>query len=257
MCHRFDKFIIQLFRVITVTYLSGVQRGVMNNNIHFYASTKNDYISPVSLWSVARVSVNNEGVRWLETQWTGGSDLQGMALYVSALDAAIAAEVLNKSGGTQEWQVYPFADLNITEMMIAMKARKPEYCIMLAFGFTIDDFRHLVLHSALYRSLQFPETFLISDGLNPVSNQAILKFNESLFDEMNKYWHEEFANYCESMEYQNSLPVGLIKEHARKAVSTAMVTTTPIVSGASQYCVSTYSIEKKDVDRLFVRRSRR
>lgn len=217
----------------------------MNADIHFYAPAKNDYISPVSLWSVARVTVNDDGVRWLEKQWAGGSDIQGMALYVSALDAAIAAEVLNKSGSTPEWQVYSFADLNITEMMISVKARKPEYCIMLVFGFSIDDFRHLVLHSELYRSLQFPESFPINDGLDPVSNKTILKFNGAFFERMNEYWHEEFANYSESMEYQNSLPFGLIKEHARTAVSTAMVTTTPIVSATSQYCVSTYSIEKQ------------
>lgn len=217
----------------------------MKEKIHFYAPAKNDYISPVSLWSVARVTVNDDGVRWLETQWVGGSDVQGMALYVSLLDAAIAAEVLNKSGSTAEWQVYPFADLNITEMMISVKARKPEYCIMLVFGFSIDDFRHLVLHSGLYRSLQFPESFTISDRLDPVTNKVILKFNESLFEGMNEYWHEGFANYCESIEQQNSLPFELIKEHARTAVSTAMVTTTPIVSAASPYCVSTYSIVKQ------------
>lgn len=217
----------------------------MKEKIHFYAPAKNDYISPVSLWSVARVAVNDDGVRWLETQWVGSNDVQGMALYVSLLDAAIAAEVLNKGGSKVEWQVYPFADLNITEMMISMKARKPEYCIMLVFGFSIDDFRHLVLHSRLYRSLHFPESFPISDGLDVVSNKAILKFNQTLFEAMNKYWHEEFANYCESTEQQNLLPFGLIKEHARTAVPTAMVTTTPIVSAASQYCVSTYSIEKQ------------
>jgi len=217
----------------------------MNDNIHFYAPAKNDYISPVSLWSVARVSVNGDGIRWLETQWVGGSDVQGMALYVSALDAAIAAEVLNKGSRTPEWHVYSFADLNITEMMISMKARKPEYCIMLVFGFSTDDFRHLVLNSGLYRSLHFPESFPISDGLDLVSNKVILNFNRTLFEAMNRYWHEEFANYCGSMEHQNSRPFGLIKEHARTAVSTAMVTTTPIVSAASQYCVSTYSIEKQ------------
>lgn len=67
----------------------------MSNKIHFYAPATNDYISPTSLWSVARITVNDDGVHWLETQWVGSGDIQGMALYTSVLDAAIAVEVLN------------------------------------------------------------------------------------------------------------------------------------------------------------------
>ncbi|MFK3660151.1 hypothetical protein ACI2I2_06455 [Scandinavium sp. NPDC088450] len=217
----------------------------MSKKIHFLASAVNDYISPVSLWSVARVTVNDDGVNWLQTQWVGGGELHGMALYTSKLDAAVAAEVMNQRENSTAWQVYSFSDINITEMMINVKSQKPNYGIMLVFGFSIDDFRHLILHSNLYRSLQFPESFPIGDGLDPITNKAILKFNESFFEGMNDYWHEEFASYCETMDKQNSLPFDLIKEHARNAVSAALVTTTPIISAASQYCVSTYSIEKQ------------
>ncbi|MGV3344832.1 hypothetical protein ACGVWS_03480 [Enterobacteriaceae bacterium LUAb1] len=209
----------------------------MNEKIHFYSPAQTDYISPTSLWSVARMSVNEDGVRWLETQWVGGGDLQGMALYASVLDAAIAAEIMNQGESTKQWQVYPFSDLSITEMMISMKTRKPEYCIMLVFGFSIDDFRNLIFRSGLYRSVQFPELFTISDDLDLVSNKAVLKFDAALFEGMNGYWHEEFASYCESIEQQNSLPQDFINEHARTAVSTALVTTTPFDSPVSQYCV--------------------
>ncbi len=116
---------------------------------------------------------------------------------------------------------------------------------MLVFGFSIDDFRNLILQTELYRTLQFPESFPIGEGLDPVTNKAILKFDKSLFEGMNDYWHEEFASYCESMEILNSQPIDLIKEHARNAVSTALVTATPMISPATQYCVSTYSIEKQ------------
>lgn len=190
------------------------------------------------------MTVNDDGAKSLETQWVGGGDVRGMALYTSVLDSSIAAEVLNQGDSHSEWKVHPFADLNITEMMITTKARKPEYCIMLVFGFSVDDFRSLALTSNLYRSLQFPETFAIGDGLDPENNKAILKFDESLFEGMNDYWHAEYASYCESMENLNVQPLDLIKQHARRAVSTASVTTTPVVSAASQYCVSTYSMEK-------------
>ncbi|MGL4725390.1 MAG: hypothetical protein ACRCWW_12935 [Scandinavium sp.] len=129
--------------------------------------------------------------------------------------------------------------------MINTKTQKSHYGIMLVFGFSIDDFRNLVLNSALYRSLQFPESFPIGDGLDPITNKAILKFDESLFEGMNGYWHEEFANYCDAMDKQNALPLELIKEHARNAVSTALVTSTPMLSTSSQYCVTSYSIEKQ------------
>lgn len=217
----------------------------MSEKIYFYLSSANDYISPTSLWSVARTSINADDVHWLETQWVGGSDVQGMAMYTSVLDAAIAAEVLNQGSSTPDWQIYSFDDLNITEMMISMKARKAEYCIMLVFEFSIDDFINLVFNSKPYRSLQFPESFTTSDDLDPVSNKAVLKFDEILFEGMNDYWHEEFANYCESIERKNSLPLNLIKEYARTAVSTAFVTTTPMISPSTQYFVSTYSIEKQ------------
>lgn len=217
----------------------------MTNKIHFYASATNDYISPTSLFSVARVTVNDDGVQWLETQWVGGGNLHGMALYTSILDAAIAAEVLNQAETPSEWKVYPFSELNITEMMINTKAHKSDYGIMLVFGFSIDAFRNLILHSDLYRTLQFHESFPIGEGLDPVKNKVILKFAESLFEEMDSYWHEEFTSYCESMEKLNSQPIDLIKEHARNAVSTALVTTTPMISPTTQYCVSTYSIEKQ------------
>ncbi|HDT1374824.1 TPA: hypothetical protein QHS37_000116 [Enterobacter hormaechei subsp. xiangfangensis] len=217
----------------------------MSNKIHFYAPATNDYISPTSLWSVARITVNDDGVHWLETQWVGSGDIQGMALYTSVLDAAIAVEVLNQEESPSEWQVYPFSDINITEMMINTKAHKSHYGIMLVFGFSIDNFRNLVSTSKLYRTLQFPESFPIGDGLDPVTNKVILKFDESMFEGMNGYWHEEFDNYCEAIDLQNSLSIELIKEHARKAVSTAHVTKTPMLSAESQYCVSTYSIDKQ------------
>ncbi|MGX5028372.1 hypothetical protein ACWKYF_15735 [Enterobacter asburiae] len=217
----------------------------MTKKIHFYAPGTNDYISPTLLFSVARMTVNDNGVQWLETQWVGGGNVQGMALYTSILDAAIAAEVLNQAETPSEWKVYPFSDLNITEMMINTKAHKSHYGMMLVFGFSIDDFRNLILQSDLYRTLQFPESFPIGDGLDPITNKVILKFNESLFEGMNGYWHEEFPSYCESMEILNSQPLDFIKEHARNAVSTALVTATPMIRPATQYCVSTYSIEKQ------------
>lgn len=217
----------------------------MAEKIYFYAPATNNDISPTLLWSVARLSLNEEGATWLETQWVGGGGLQGMALYTSVLDAAIAAEVLNQSDSHSAWKVYPFSDLNITEMMMTMKTHKPEYTIMLVFGFSVDDFRNLVVASTLYRSLQFPESFTIGDELDPVNRKAILKFDASLFERMNDYWHEEFASYCESMETLNTQPLTLIQKHARNAVSTACVTTLPVVSATSLYCVSTWSIEKK------------
>lgn len=217
----------------------------MSKTIHFYAPGTNDYISPTLLFSVARMTVNGDGVQWLETQWVGGGNVQGMALYTSILDAAIAAEVLNQAETPSEWKVYPFSDLNITEMMINTKARNSHYGIMLVFGFSIDAFRNLILQTELYRTLQFPESFPIGEGLDPVTNKAILKFDKSLFEGMNGYWHEEFTSYIESMESLNSQPISFIKEHARNAVSTALVTATPMITPETQYCVSTYSIEKQ------------
>lgn len=55
------------------------------------------------------MTVNDDGVQWLETQWVGGGNFQGMALYTSILDAAIAAEVLNQAETLSEWKVYPFS----------------------------------------------------------------------------------------------------------------------------------------------------
>ncbi|AFJ46622.1 hypothetical protein EBL_c15210 [Shimwellia blattae DSM 4481 = NBRC 105725] len=58
---------------------------------------------------------------------------------------------------------------------------------MLVFGFSIDDFRNLVLCSEHYRSVQFPESFTISDDFDLVSNKAVLKFDATLFEGMNDY----------------------------------------------------------------------
>ena len=218
----------------------------MSEKIHFYAPGSHDYISPTLLWSVARMTVNPDGAKWLETQWVGGGDFQGLALYTSVLDAAIAAEVLNKSDTHSEWKVYPLSDLNVTEMMISMKARQKEhYNVMIVFGYSLDDFRNLELYTDLYRSLQFPESFPISDGLDPVNNKVILNFDTSNFEYMNDYLHEEFSNYCESIEVLNAQPFDYIKEHANHAVESAQVTKTPVASSKSQLCVSTYSIEKQ------------
>jgi hypothetical protein len=192
------------------------------------------------------MTVNPDGAKWLETQWVGGGDFQGLALYTSVLDAAIAAEVLNKSDTHSEWKVYPLSDLNVTEMMISMKARQKEhYNVMIVFGYSLDDFRNLELYTDLYRSLQFPESFPISDGLDPVNNKVILNFDTSNFEYMNDYLHEEFSNYCESIEVLNAQPFDYIKEHANHAVESAQVTKTPVASSKSQLCVSTYSIEKQ------------
>ncbi|SFT52586.1 hypothetical protein SAMN05192562_101674 [Kosakonia arachidis] len=121
--------------------------------------------------------------------------------------------------------------------MINTKPHKSHYGIMLVFGFSIGDFRNLVLHTDLYRTLQFHGSFPIGDGLDSVTNKITLKFDEFLFEGTNNYLHEEFGHYCEAMDHQNSLYIDLIKEHARNAVSMELVTTMPMISATSQYCV--------------------
>lgn len=130
-------------------------------------------------------------------------------------------------------------------MMISMKPRKYNHNVMIVFGYSIDDFRNLVLYTELYRSVQFPEPFPIGEGLDPVSNKAILQLDTSNFEYMNDYWHEKFTNYCESMEVLNAKSFEIIKEHAQNTVEIAQVTKRSIEVGASLYCVSTYSIEKQ------------
>jgi len=93
-------------------------------------------------------------------------------------------KVLKNSNLSDEFEGW---DDSITEMMINVKAQKTHFGIMLVFGFSIDDFRNLVSHSGLYRTLQFAESFPIGDGLDPKSNKAILKFEESMFEGMNGY----------------------------------------------------------------------
>lgn len=224
---------------------SDKEQKVMENEIHFYSPGTHDYISVTSLWAVARVAVNEDGVRWLETVWAGGDDFQGMALYTSALDAAIAAEVLNQVNPSSEWQHYSLSDLNITEMMITVKAQRPKFCVMLVFGFSVDSFRNLVLNTNLYRSLQFPESFPIDDDLDPKGHKAVLKFDEEHFMAINDYWHEHFKDYCAYVEGVNALPAETLKKHARYAIAIAQATTTPIYNNTSHYSVSTYSIEKQ------------
>lgn len=63
----------------------------------------------------------------------------------------------------------------------------------------------------------------------------------SWFGRVDRHWHEECSNYCESIDKQNSWPLSLIKERAR----TAPVATTRVIGPATQYCVTTCSIEKQ------------
>lgn len=121
----------------------------MAEKIHFYAPAANHYISPTLLWSVARLSVK-DGVKWLETQWAGGSGFQGMALNTSVPGAAIAAEVLNQSDSHSAWKMYPFSALNITEVMATTPPRKPEDNIMRVFGFSADDCKNIVMALTRY-----------------------------------------------------------------------------------------------------------
>ncbi|MFZ5297824.1 hypothetical protein ACS6K7_15645 [Enterobacter chuandaensis] len=64
----------------------------MTKKIHFYAPGTNDYISPTLLFSVARMTVNDDGVQWLETHWVGGGGATGVGL-CSVILGALTIEV--------------------------------------------------------------------------------------------------------------------------------------------------------------------
>jgi hypothetical protein len=216
----------------------------MTEKLYFYSPNENSYYSRVHLWVVARKGVRPDGIHWLEPQWIGGNNEQGIALYTSQLDAAIAAIISNQQNTGELWTVYPFVDMNITEMMLDVKDFQSKYHAMLIFGFSIDDFRCLIHKSNSYCSVQYSVEFSIDDDLDPTDNYAIMKFSDQFFEGMNRYWHEEFDDYCAAMEKLNELPREVIERHAHDAVAIASVTSNPICTESSMYCLSTYSIDK-------------
>lgn len=215
---------------------------------HFYSPGGNTYYTVLPLWAVARKSIRHNGMPWLEPQWSGGGEQSGLCLYVSRLDATITATLLNENEEGEHWSVYPFIDMNITEMMIdlAQTHNKNKFNIMLCFGFAIDDFRRLIKAHSVFRLVQFCSTFNISDTIRYPENPAILKFSGNDFDNINKYWAQEFKDYIDIIASYNDFKPPRIADLAKEALEKAAITCTPVLTGENNYTVSSFSITKRE-----------
>ncbi|MGL4861121.1 MAG: hypothetical protein ACRC5A_15595, partial [Enterobacteriaceae bacterium] len=196
--------------------------------LHFYDPGKNSYFSETSLWIIAKEAINPDGVRWLETRWIshdGEAAGGGLALYTSHLDALISCRFINQYGEPL-WRVYPFQDINVTEMMLNIRdQQRDEFCMALTFGFSLNACGQLVEHKQGLRTVSHGVSFPVGEALT-ASSPVTLKFPPGYFESINTRWQNCFDNYCALTDEQNSLPLPVLEHHAQNALQQADIVTT-------------------------------
>lgn len=167
--------------------------------LYFYAPGDHFHLARLDMFVVAKKSVRENGIHWLEPVWSTGPtpDKNGLLIFTSKLDALIYTFILNK-GATEDWNVYPFNDVSVTEMMIDVAPLTETYSIYIAFSFSVDSKESLIFTSGSLRTRSFMQGFKIekeSSALSPIT----LKFENTLFQQINDYWKDYYADYCDEI----------------------------------------------------------
>jgi hypothetical protein len=175
----------------------------MDKRLYFYSPGDNFYDAPITLFVVAKHSVRDNSIRWLEPSWTAGEvpELNGLTVFTSKLDAFIFAMMLNECDN-EGWSVYPFADISVTEMMIDVAPTQKNYTIHMTFGFSVDDDKNILRPNRSLITKGYAELFIIENGLSALS-PIIMRFNKDYFKQIDEEWNIHYKSYCEEIKSQN------------------------------------------------------
>ena len=216
----------------------------MEKRLYFYSPGDNFYIAPLTLFVVAKHSVRENGIHWLEPIWKAGpsGEDNGLSLFTSKLDAYIYAITLNEydKGG---WAAYSFSDISVTEMMIDVATIQDKYSIHINFGFAVDNEGKVLCPNEALITKGFVMSFPHEKGssaLNPIT----LKFSKELFKEINEYWVLHYRDYCKDLNTQNEISNSDMHSFASIAISKMVITTENGLSDFDR--VSRFSINKNE-----------
>ena len=211
--------------------------------LYFYAPGDHFHLAPLDMFVVAKKSVRENGIHWLKPVWSTGPtpDKNGLLLFTSKLDTLIYTFILNK-GENEDWNVYPFNDVSVTEMMIDVAPLTETYSIYIAFGFSVDSKESLIFISGGLRTRSFLQGFKIekeSSALSPIT----LKFENILFQQINDYWKDYYADYCEEIKKQNTLDSAHLMQVAHTAIDKIERSKNEKINDFD--CISHYSINQE------------
>lgn len=194
---------------------------VANLPLHFYKPKGNNYHAPMHLWCIAREDRSHPQSHWLETHWIGTGRQDGLALFVSKLDANIQCIYMNattpKEKGKKEWKAYPFSDLNRHEMVTNMKFNygRDHFNFCFVFGFLATRYNQITTRKGVFRPISFHESFLMQDFLDHCPD-SLLELSTETFEEIESIWREANVTFDDIRE-SNAMSDPVITKLALKA----------------------------------------
>lgn len=223
--------------------LDGNYMDTATKRLYFWAPGDHIHLAPIDMFIVAKRSVRENGINWLEPAWTTGAtpDKNGLLLFTSKLDALIYTFLMNEKL-KELWNVYSFNDVSVTEMMIDIAPISENYSIYISFGFSVDNKESLIFTASTLRTRNFMQDFPIHKEISSLS-PVTLKFDTMLFKHINDYWKDYYSDYCAEIKQQNSLDKTYLMEVAHTAIDKIKISKNGKASDFD--CISRYSISKQ------------
>lgn len=160
--------------------------------------SKTRYMSDYYLSVLARPAMAPSGRQGREIQVIHGTDICGIAVYVSALDAEIA-RAHRIANGQKNWRRFGLDELDVLGAMAGVDAMK--MCVVFGFGATEDG--RLQVEERRLQPVHFPLNFA---GLGGSNEPITLNFESKLFEGMREQWASiGAANYGDQVTRLNRL----------------------------------------------------
>lgn len=138
------------------------------------------YMADYPLWVVARYHKRGGGMMEIETTWLKNGEIQGPAVFVSALDAEIyCRNLLAREKGLRRMQL---GQIDLAQMFHGMGGEM--YCQMV-FGFAAMAHGALALRNGYLRPMFVPLHFELN---NKKGAPVTFNFNSWVFDFMREQW---------------------------------------------------------------------
>ncbi|MDR7940445.1 hypothetical protein RIU82_10900 [Enterobacter soli] len=174
-------------------------------DIYFYQPDGHfKYINKCSLWVISRlvdiVTEKREVRKWMEPMWMKAHNQEGIAVYVSRIDAEIVVHQLKKRD--ENWGIYPLNDFNITEMMLDCKknTNQDRYNFIFSIGFWLNNHGALISNNYVLSQALTAEGFVVDSQFNK-NEKVIIRFSEKNLKFIHHCWEGRVNSQGKYDEY--------------------------------------------------------
>lgn len=183
------------------------------DDVYFYQPDNTiKYINECTLWVLGRSTTlmmeDRKEKKWLEPMWMQANDMKGIVVYISKIDAEIAALHARNTG--ESWRVYPLDDFNVTEMMNdnRLHTGNNSYNFLFSFGFWLNTTGALIAKEHVLSQALVVEGFRVDSRYN-TGGKIIIRFSHDNFNFMVTSWNNKIKSHSEYKEY-----LGRVNKHS-------------------------------------------